>query len=306
MENELNRKYLLAVCEQGNLTRAARSLGITQPALSAAVSTIEKKMGFQIFDRKRTPVVLTQEGRLYLEFLQKQRLLAEDYKKRIEELLDNTRGKVVIGGSSVYAESVIAYAAAELYNQHPGFEVALKNASVPELMKMAKEGIVDCFVSTSDHLPKGFGLTEIKEERIYLCIPKDWPVNQKLTEYQVKLGEEGTCFDYTLLNSLGFIFLEPDQPLQIEMEKFFEKYKLSVQKAMQVNQVSVGVELTALGTGICFASEEALRNSKHINRISLYVLPDTIASRKIYVAYDQERYRSYACMQFIEVLQNIQ
>lgn len=305
MDFELNSRYILCVYEQGNLTRAAKAIGISQPALSAAISNVEKRIGFKIFDKRKQPFVLTKEGEIYLDYLQKQQLLVDDYKKRIEELYDDEKGKVVIGGPTVYTESLIADAAAELHKTYPRYEIAIKNASVPELIKMVKKGEVDCFIGTSDNLPEGFEISEVKEETIYLCIPKKWSVNQKLEKYRTRLGEDGECFDYTILNNLGFIFMESNQPLQIEIEKFIEENKLSVQKVLSVNQASVAVRMTALGTGISFAPEEALINSKYLENICLYRPSDIISKRKIYVVYDQERYMTCVCKRLIEILHDM-
>lgn len=302
MDFELNSRYILCVCEQGNLTRAAKVIGISQPALSAAISNVEKKIGFKIFDKRSQPFALTKEGEIYLAYLRKQKLLVEDCKTRIEELYDDEKGKVVIGGPTVYTESLIADAAAALHTAYPGYEIAIKNASVPELIKMTKKGEVDCFIGTSDNLPEGFEISEIKEERIYLCIPQTWPVNEKLEKYRVELGMDGECFDYTILNNLGLIFLESNQPLQIEIDKFMEENNLCLQKVLSVDQVAVAVRMTALGMGISFASEEALANSKYLEDICLYRPSDAILKRKIYVVSDKERYMTCACKRFIDIL----
>ena len=52
----------MAVVEQGSFTRAAASLGITQPAVSQNVAEMEKELSVRLFERKKGSVELTPEG----------------------------------------------------------------------------------------------------------------------------------------------------------------------------------------------------------------------------------------------------
>jgi len=58
----------MAVCEEGSFTKAAKRLGISQPAVSQNISEIEKGVGARIFERNRNSVTLTDEGQLFKEF----------------------------------------------------------------------------------------------------------------------------------------------------------------------------------------------------------------------------------------------
>src|SRR5690349_11044331 len=53
---------LVAVAEHGSFRRAATSLGISQPALSAQVQTAESGFGVQVFERDRRSVLVTPAG----------------------------------------------------------------------------------------------------------------------------------------------------------------------------------------------------------------------------------------------------
>jgi len=55
-------KYFLRVAEEGSITRAAKLLGIAQPALSRQVQLLEEDLGISLFTRNRRGVELTEEG----------------------------------------------------------------------------------------------------------------------------------------------------------------------------------------------------------------------------------------------------
>ena len=61
-------KIFKAVAEEGNFTRAARSLGITQPAVSLAIAELEREAGVLLVDRTRGAVRLTAAGESFLRY----------------------------------------------------------------------------------------------------------------------------------------------------------------------------------------------------------------------------------------------
>ncbi len=57
-------EIFLAVCESGAMSSAARALGLTQPAVSLAIGDLERKLGFELFDRTVRPLAVTVAGGL--------------------------------------------------------------------------------------------------------------------------------------------------------------------------------------------------------------------------------------------------
>ena len=61
-------KYIVAVAETGNFTRAAERLFLSQPALSKQIKDIEIEIGFHIFERTRDGVFPTPLGQMVVEY----------------------------------------------------------------------------------------------------------------------------------------------------------------------------------------------------------------------------------------------
>ena len=98
MNIETYNRYFLSILEHGSLTRAASHLGISQPALSMALNTLEKQLGYPLFNRKTNPFSLTEEGEAYASYVDKQMILKQDYERRIAELHQTPQEQLVIGG----------------------------------------------------------------------------------------------------------------------------------------------------------------------------------------------------------------
>ena len=103
------------------------------------------------------------------------------------------------------------------------------------------------------------------------------PINEKLKSYAVNPGETGELFDYSILDTEEFIFLQEGQPLREQMETFFQEHGIVAENKVVVNQVSTAVKMAIKGEGICIASEYALEGNISLDNVYLYSLPDSIS-----------------------------
>ena len=63
----LQLKYFKKVAEVGKISAAAEELFISAPALSAAISRLEKDLGMPLFDRSNNKIALNAQGQIFLE-----------------------------------------------------------------------------------------------------------------------------------------------------------------------------------------------------------------------------------------------
>ena len=71
MFEDFRLKVFMTVAREKSFTKAASELGVSQPAVSQNVSELEKSAGVKLFDRLRGEVVLTPQGRIFMEYVQK-------------------------------------------------------------------------------------------------------------------------------------------------------------------------------------------------------------------------------------------
>ena len=81
MINLQHIRYAVAVEEHGHFGRAARQLGVSQPALSRAVQALETELGVAIFERGRAGACLTERGAVLLSLARQVLLAAEDLER---------------------------------------------------------------------------------------------------------------------------------------------------------------------------------------------------------------------------------
>jgi LysR family cyn operon transcriptional activator len=87
-------KYLIAVAESGNFTRAAETLHVSQPALSQQIRQLESEIGGQLFDRSGRVVRPTDLGLAYIGFARRALLDLEAGRRALHDVRDLSRGAV--------------------------------------------------------------------------------------------------------------------------------------------------------------------------------------------------------------------
>lgn len=98
-----NMEYVYAVYKEMSFSRAAEKLFISQPALSAMVKKVEKRIGSPIFDRSCSPIRLTNCGKEYISCIEQ----IMDVEYQFSQYLNQTE-HLLIGSLSIGANSIFA------------------------------------------------------------------------------------------------------------------------------------------------------------------------------------------------------
>ena len=302
-DNESIRNgFIFTILENGSLTKAARELNISQPALSMKLGKLEESLGMLLFNRETSPISLTAEGKLYVDYLKKQKVIMDEFTASIALLHNERTRRIRIGGPEVYVKSLVVDAVQRIRKQDQSCMVEIRNGSQKTLISLAEQGELDFFICTSTRIPEVLETVPLRKERLYLCLPASLPINKKLQKYMTGPGGHGKCFDFTLLDGYPFIFLGEDQPLQKFILRFLEEFRITPVTRMRVDQVATAVEFVAAGEGIFIASASAIRACSSRIDICTYALPDSYSDRQIYAAFNRHHALSESALQLLSEL----
>ena len=137
-------RQVLAVSDCGSMNEAAKRLYITQPSLSAAIKTLEKEIGIEIFIRTNRGIVTTPEGE---EFLGYARQVSEQYQLVEDKYLQGgTRKKKFSVSMQHYTFAVEAFIRlVKRYEEGSEYEFAVHETKTIEVI----ENVKNCLLYTS-------------------------------------------------------------------------------------------------------------------------------------------------------------
>jgi len=171
-------RYFLAVAEEGNITRAARRLHVSQPALSTQLAALEDELGQKLFVRGPRGTALTEKGIA----LKRRAGDLVDLAGRIEtEIKDKDggglSGAVSIGAGETPAFRFVARAAHELHRGNPRLHFSVTSGNGEDILAHLREGTFDLGVLVGPGRYEGFDyLTLPCTHRWGLAVRNDSPL----------------------------------------------------------------------------------------------------------------------------------
>lgn len=147
MLTETRLRQAVALAEHGSFRRAARALGVSQPALSRGIQALEASLGVRLFDRQSASVTLTAFGELVIERVKAVITAGADLRRDIALMQGLDTGSVEVAFGP-YPSVMSGYAAAaRLIREHPKLGISLHVMSWRDVTSAVTERRVDLGVA---------------------------------------------------------------------------------------------------------------------------------------------------------------
>lgn len=136
-------RYFLAVAREGNVTRAAASLHVTQPTLSRQLADLEQELGRELLVRESRGVTLTDDGMLLRKRAEEIVSLADRAER--EMLADDSQveGDVWVGGGETRTMELVARTMTAISHDHPGVRIRLHSGNADDVIERVDKGLLD-------------------------------------------------------------------------------------------------------------------------------------------------------------------
>ncbi|MCB1225986.1 MAG: LysR family transcriptional regulator [Verrucomicrobiales bacterium] len=118
-------RYFIAAAEELSISRAAKRLHVTQPAMSRQIAVLEAELGVALFDRIRKRIHLTDPGRFFLPKARQIVCDAETSAQQLREQFGKARRTLRLGFLTPFLDDLVAPAVREFRKRHPKAQVSL-------------------------------------------------------------------------------------------------------------------------------------------------------------------------------------
>ena len=152
-------RYFLAVAEALNFTKAAALLRVAQPALSRRVQDLEDEIGVDLLKRSPRGVVLTAEGKLFLDKTRHILKLADESVEQVRALARGEEGELHMGYAPAPTVEILPPALAAFQKAFPRVRVLLHDFSEQELIEGLRNGRLELAL-----MPRGTGSQSVDLE----------------------------------------------------------------------------------------------------------------------------------------------
>ena len=216
------------VAELMSFTKAAEALGLTQSAVSHAISSLEKELGFALIHRNRSGVTLTSEGQTMLLSMRHVLDAEELVQQEASNILGVTRGKVRIGVISSISSNWMPEIIQIMDDHYPGIQVELREGDYYEIEQWLQSGEVDSGFLNGEKSDQ-FQFIELRHDPL-LCI-----VSEKSSLYE---KEE---IDIVELENMPFIMTSyrGKNDVKVLLEQYHVKPNIRFELSEEVGIISM-------------------------------------------------------------------
>lgn len=162
-------RYFVTVAREGNVTRAADRLHLTQPTLSRQISQMERSLGVRLLEREGRGIKLTRQGELLCERAEELLQLAEKVEREVTASEQELAGRVVIGCGEFAAMDELAARIAGFSHEHPRVRFGILTGTADVVRSRVEAGLVDVAV-----LMEPTDLSDFEHMRF--SRPEEWAV----------------------------------------------------------------------------------------------------------------------------------
>lgn len=288
--NKQECNILVILDEERNMTRAAKKLYMSQPALTYRLHQLEERFGVRIFTREKSGLILTPQGEIIVQYARQNIIQLEETIEALQLMDRKIRGTIKLGVASTYGQYILPNLINTFINKYPDVDFNI----VTGLSSM----IADLFTTGEVHIGIFRG---------------EFPWNEE----KAMLATEPIC-----LASKGKISIEnlPNIPrIEYRMDGYLKqmvdewwKSKFSTDEclvSMTVDSLETAKELVRTGLGYTILPGICLTNEKELSIQPLTDEHDKIV-RRLTWAYCRHQTLQYASVntfyQFLQSNGNLQ
>ncbi|MEZ4388067.1 MAG: LysR family transcriptional regulator [Candidatus Krumholzibacteriia bacterium] len=141
-------RYFWAVAHEGNLTRAARGLHVSQSALSVQIQKLEEQLGHPLFERRGRQLILTEAGQIALDHADEIFAVGDELVSTLAEGVGPTRRVLRVGSLATLSRNFqIQYLQPLLRRED--VRVVLRSGTLAELLPSLRAHLIDVLLSNT-------------------------------------------------------------------------------------------------------------------------------------------------------------
>ena len=236
MTTLLQLKSFVAVVDQGGFTQASRLLGLSQPAVSRAVATLEKDLGVTLLARRRDGVALTEAGSLALTHARQAVRHLTLMRTEVAALSGDLTGTLSLASLPSVTATLVAPQLQAFAARHPTVTIRLLEGSEQEVRDWLDQGAAEAGVVS---LPaRGLDTAVLGEQDMVAIVPADHRLAASSAVSYADLATEpfirstGGCAD---------VFMPVARQLGVEFDVAFEAREMSA--VLEIVRARMGVSI---------------------------------------------------------------
>lgn len=231
-------KVFVAVYDVGSFSAAAKSVQLTQSAVSKLCMELEEQVGFALFERSTRKVTPAYGAADLYSFACEMLGIAEAAKRSMNSLAMMERGTVKLAASPTMMYSLIGPAIADFRTQHPKVQFELYELSTRDTVEWVVGGKVDFGIVALDADSPKLLAELLYEDRMHAVMSRDHPLAAKRS------------VSWAALSRHEYIQIRSDFSIRRTIDRIATQHKLHLPTSIETGSVAATLGMVKAGLGL--------------------------------------------------------
>ena len=288
-QNLSSYRIFYTVANTGNISKAAKELYISQPAISKSIQKLEESVGCKLFSRSSRGVVLTDEGKLLYDHVSsafETLTLGEEKLKRSIEL---GVGHLKIGVSSTLCKYLLLPYLKEFIRQNPHISISISCQSTNDTLKLLEDNKIDIGLIGKPENLKNIHFDFLEEIEDIFVAAKDYLRNLKA---------RGIQKDH-ILQSSTLMLLDKNNMTRQYIDDYLQENQIIIKDSIDISDMDLLIDFARIGVGVACVIKNFVREDLENGTLMEIPLGFPIHKREVGFAYKTTTKPSKSLAEFI-------
>lgn len=272
MDQNLSQyRIFYAVAKAGNISRAAKELYISQPAISKSISKLEDSLNTVLFTRNSRGVQLTDEGQVLFEHTRdafEELAKGEQELKRIREF---NMGHIRIGVSNTLCRFIMVKYLKGFIEQYPHIKITIESQPTTQTLSMLEQQRIDIGLVVEQKSAKSMNFIPVMDiEDIFVATPS------YLENLRLREGADTDVFQ-----SGNLMLLDKNNITRHYIDDYMAVNEIVANNLLEVTTMDLLIEFARIGLGIGCVIKEFVKEDLDSGRLTQLKLDTPIHKRTV-------------------------
>lgn len=283
-------RVFVAVAREGNVTRAAKQLSLSQPALSKQLAELEEALSAVLFDRLPRGMRLTAAGEVLLRHAERIYAAERAAESELSELSGLRAGRLSIGASTTIGSYLIPSVFGAFQRAHPEVRLELEIANTTVIQAMVSDGRIDLGLTEGNVPSEQFTVEVVHYDELVAVASPTHPLSKKRKVHAQELS------------NAPFICRERGSGSREVIEAALAERGLTLTPAMALGSTEAIKNAVAAGLGVAILSRLTVELELTAGRLALIELRDLSLRRALHMVQLRGKHPSPAVAAFVSLL----
>lgn len=289
-QNLSSYRIFYAVANAGNISKAAKELYISQPAISKSIQKLEDSVGVRLFERSSRGVTLTSEGELLYSHVKSAFETLSLGEEKLRRSIALGVGHLSIGVSSTLCKYILLPYLKDFIKKYPHINISIACHSTNQTLALLEDGKLDVGL---------IGKPENSKNIDFYCLREIEDIFVATDDYLHILKLRGVEPDQILQNST-LMLLDKENMTRQYIDDYFQSNHIAIQDTIEVSNMDLLIEMSKISLGVGCVIRDFVKDELQTGILKEIPLGIPIHKREIGFAYNQNVRVSNSLEHFIE------